>query len=78
MKAKLASTLAVALVAASSFAFAADNSGGKDGKDGMMNDPNTTGSIEARDPTEPPDQKTIDDCKTAPADDVNCQNILSR
>lgn len=40
---KIAATLAIALLSASSFAFAADNNGGKGGKSGM--DPSTTGSL---------------------------------
>ena len=40
---KIAATLAVALLSASTFAFAADNNGGKDGKNGT--DPATTGSL---------------------------------
>ena len=76
MKNLLATTLTAALFAASSFAFAADNNGGN--MDNGMMDNDKTGSIETRDPTEPPDQKTIEFCKTAPADDANCQNMQSR
>ena len=51
MRTKLASTLAVAMLAASSFAFAADNGGKNDGKDGMDNTTtnstkNSTGDID--------------------------------
>lgn len=42
---KLAIATAAALLAASTFAFAADNNGGKDGKGGMKNDQTTTGSV---------------------------------
>ncbi|MBX9459526.1 MAG: hypothetical protein KL863_27790 [Rhizobium sp.] len=44
---KIAIATAATLLAASSFAFAADNNGGKDGKDGMM-DNSTTGSIQSQ------------------------------
>ena len=40
---KIAATLAVVLFSASTFAFAADNNGGKGGKNGA--DPSTTGSL---------------------------------
>jgi hypothetical protein len=42
---KIVIATAAALLAASSFAFAADNGGKNDGKDGMNNDPATTGSV---------------------------------
>jgi hypothetical protein len=44
MKAAIATTFAAALVAASSLAFAADTGSG-DNKDGMKQDPATTGSV---------------------------------
>jgi hypothetical protein len=42
---KIAIATAAVLLSASSFAYAADNNGGKDGKDGMKNDQTTTGSV---------------------------------
>jgi len=42
---KIAIATAAALLAASSFAFAADNNGSKGGKDGPNTDPATTGSL---------------------------------
>lgn len=77
MKTKLASALALAMLAASSLAIAADNKGG-DGKGGMKNDGDRTGSI-TRSTSEPPvTEQMIEDCKAAPADDLNCQKILDR
>lgn len=50
---KLALTLAAGILAASSFAFAADDNGGgnKDGKNDNMMDQSTTGSIRDQDGT---------------------------
>jgi len=75
MKTALAATFAEAMLAASSVAFAADNNGGKNDNN-MDND--KTGSINNHDPIDPPDQKSIEYCQTAPADDANCRNMLSR
>ena len=63
--------VAAALLAVSSFAYAADN-GGKDKNDG-----DRTGSIVNTDRFDPPDDNTIESCKSAPADDANCQNARS-
>ena len=74
---KIALTIAAGLMAVSSYAFAADNNNGNNGgNNGMKNDQTTTGAIDSENSTEPPTQKMIDDCKTAPADDQNCKNIL--
>lgn len=74
---KLAIATAAALLAATSFTFAADNGGKNGGKDGMP-DNSITGSISDTDRFDPPDEKTVEQCKTAPADDMNCKNALSR
>ena len=68
---KLAATLAVALLSASSFAFAADNNGGKDVPDGGAGrDDTTTGSISD------PETGNIDDatkCREGVSGGAPCQ-----
>jgi hypothetical protein len=68
---KIAIATAAALLAASSFAFAADNNGGNNGgKDGMKNDQTTTGSIS--DPSRP-DMDDAQKCRDHVAGGAPCQ-----
>ena len=78
MKNVITTTLAVALLAASSMAFAADNgngngNGGKNGNNSGITDAAKTGSI--KNGTETPDQADIDRCKMAPANDPTCVGV---
>jgi hypothetical protein len=71
MKVAIASTLAAAILAASSLAFAADNNNG--GKDGMKTDAEKTGSINNNDGN----TVSIEDrefCLANPGDS-KCQNL---
>jgi len=72
MKTILTTTLAVAMLAGSSFAFAADNSNSGGGNKTTMGQ-ETTGSVNSG--TDSPDQAEIERCKTAPADDVKCAGL---
>lgn len=71
MKSVLATTLAAGLLAVSSFAFAADNNGGKSEPDGgSARDPMTTGDINN------PETGTIDDatkCREGTSGGAPCQ-----
>jgi len=67
---KLAIATAAALLAASSFSFAADNNGGKDGKDGMKNDQTTTGSVTKDSTGDLMDQKN---CREGTGGGAPCQ-----
>lgn len=74
MKSLLTTTLAVALLAGSSFAFAADNNGGKNGgKNDTTMGQDQTGSIKSG--TDSPDMMEKERCKTAPADDAKCAGL---
>jgi hypothetical protein len=76
MKNLITTTLTVALIAASSMAFAADNGNGNGngGKNnGGISDADKTGSV--KNGTETPDQADIDRCKTAMADDATCVGV---
>ena len=75
MKAHFASAVAITLLTASSFAFAADNKGGGDGK---KSDGDKTGSISSQEGKDQPSRKTIDECRTAPADDPACRNLMNQ
>lgn len=70
---KLALTLAAGLLAVSSFAFAADSNGGKNGPD-----KSATASIPDTDRFDPPDETVVQSCKTAQVKDHNCRNALTR
>jgi hypothetical protein len=72
MKCILATTLTVAMLAGSSFAFAADN-GSKGGKNTTTMGDEQTGSIKSG--TDSPDQMEKERCKTAPADDAKCAGL---
>ncbi len=73
---KLALTLAAGMLAASSFAFAADNNGGNNnggGKNDGMTDKMNTGSIDGRN-----DQGDLDDatkCREGTAGGAPCQEL---
>ena len=67
---KIAATLAVALLSVSSFAMAADNNGGKGGKDGMKTDPATTGSTTVDSTGDLQDQKK---CREGTGGGAPCQ-----
>ena len=71
MKAAIATTFAAALVAASSLAFAADTGAG-DNKDGMKNDPSTTGSVTNDGRGVSPQDREF--CLANP-DDAKCQGL---
>jgi hypothetical protein len=74
MKSAIATTVAAALLAVSSFAFAADNkNNNNENSVGKGNE--TTGSIMDKSGTDTPDQADIDRCKTAQADDPTCVGV---
>lgn len=73
MKSLLTTTLAVAMIAGSSFAFAADNNGGKNSKNDTTMGQDQTGSIKSG--TDSPDQMDKEYCKTAPANDAKCAGL---
>jgi hypothetical protein len=75
MKSLLTTTLAVAMLAGSSMAFAADNgnnNGGKNNNTTTVGD-EQTGSIKSG--TDSPDPIEMERCKTAPADDAKCAGM---
>jgi hypothetical protein len=69
--------IAAGLLAVSSFAFAGNNNGGgnKGAQQGMIDSINS-GSVS--DGFDPPDETTVQYCKTARIKDANCKNALSR
>jgi hypothetical protein len=67
----LRSLLAVAMLAGSSLAFAADNNPGD--KNNAGRDEQTTGSINTEGRTPTPEQREY--CLTAPAGDPTCQSL---
>lgn len=72
MKVKLATALAAGLLAASSFAYAADDNDGK--KDmGTERDQQTTGSINTEGRTLSPEER--ERCMTASPQDASCQGL---
>lgn len=68
----LSSLLGVAMLAGSSFAFAADNKAG-DNKDNVPRDEQTTGSINSEGRTPTPEEREY--CLTAPAGDATCESL---
>lgn len=73
MKTAIATAFAAAMLASSTFAFAADNSGNNAGNNDMSVGGDQTGSIDGKDRT--PTQADIDRCQTAPADDASCVGV---
>jgi hypothetical protein len=72
MKSLLTTTLAVAVLAGSSFAFAADNGNNNGGNKTTMGQ-ETTGSVTSG--ADSPDLIERERCKTAPADDAKCAGL---
>lgn len=72
MKAAIASTFAVAMLAASSFAFAADNNNNKNEADGAPRDEQSTGSINTEGRTLTPEEREF--CLANPGDS-KCQGL---
>jgi len=75
MKTPFVSAIAIALISASSFALAADNNNGGDGN---KSDGDRTGSIQGQGGNDQPSRKSLDQCKTAPADDPECRNLMNK
>lgn len=68
----LSTMLAAAMLAGSSFAFAADN---KNSNNNNSVGDEQTGSIRSNSGTDTPDQADIDRCKMAAADDPTCIGV---
>lgn len=70
----LSTMLAAAMLAGSSFAFAADNKNSNNNNNNSVGD-EQTGSIRDNSGTDTPDQADIERCQMAPVDDPTCVGV---
>lgn len=79
MKSFLTTTLAIAMIAGSSIAFAADDGGSNGGNNNGGKNSTTSGADQTgtmdNSGTDSPDQAEMERCKTAPADDAKCAGL---